>query len=65
MNSRERYPEFYRRLDRNHDGSVSQHEIAEYQKTFSDATGKYPEGDMDSVVREFLRRTEDKFGPFR
>ena len=62
---RERYPEFYRRLDRNGDGLVSSYENAKDQKKFSDATGEYPEGDIDSIVKEFMRKAEDKFGPFR
>jgi hypothetical protein len=52
--SREKYPEFYNILDRNKDGKIDLNEMGRVQDLFSKITHKYPEGDLDSVIRDFL-----------
>ncbi len=52
---RARYPEFYRKCDLNHDGIVMLSELGKAQREFHKITDKYPEGDVDSIVREFVK----------
>jgi len=52
---RTRYTEFYEKCDQNHDGIVILSELSRVQREFSRITDKYPEGDVDSVVKEFTR----------
>ncbi len=52
---RARYPEFYRKCDLNHDGVVMLSELGKLQRKFNKITAKYPEGDIDSIVKEFTR----------
>lgn len=49
------YPEFYRKLDFNKDGKITLDEVGRAQQTLNAITKKYSEGDIDSIVREFLR----------
>lgn len=52
---RTRYPEFYEKCDLNHDGIIMLSELARVQKKLRRITNKYPEGDVDSIVKEFTR----------
>ncbi len=52
---RARYPEFYRKCDLNHDGVVMLSELGKLQRKFNKITAKYPEDDVDSIVKEFTR----------
>ncbi len=53
--SREKYPKFYKKLDKNKDGKLDLEEIGRYQNKINTITKKYPEGDIESIVREFLK----------
>lgn len=50
-----RYPEFYKKCDLDGDGVITLYELGETQQKFSKITAKYPEGDVDSIVREFVK----------
>lgn len=50
-----RYPEFYKKCDLDGDGVITLYELGETQEKFSKITAKYPEGDVDSIVREFVK----------
>ena len=52
---RARYPEFYEKCDLNHDGIVMLSELGKAQRALNKITDKYPEGDVDSIVKEFTR----------
>ena len=52
---RARYPEFYEKCDLNHDGIVMLSELGKAQCELNKITDKYPEGDVDSIVKEFTR----------
>lgn len=53
--SKSMYPEFYRKLDLNNDGKITLDEVGRVQQTLNAITEKYPKGDIDSIVRAFLR----------
>jgi len=57
---REKYPEFFDRLDLDKDGSVSLYELGEAQSVIFKITGKKKEGDLDSIVKEFLKKYKPK-----
>jgi hypothetical protein len=52
---RSKYPEFYKVSDLNRDGKITLYELGQTQFIFHEITGKYPEGDVDSIVKEFVR----------
>ena len=52
---RARYPEFYEKCDLNHDGIVMLSELGKAQRELNKITDKYPEGDVDSIIKEFTR----------
>lgn len=52
---RSKYPEFYDRLDPDRDGKITMYELGRIQRVLSEITTRYQEGDIDSIVREFLR----------
>lgn len=52
---RSRYPEFYRICDLDGNGELSMAEIGRIQRTLNDITRRHPEGDVDAIVREFMR----------
>jgi hypothetical protein len=49
-----RYPEFYQKCDLDGDGVITLYELGEMQYEFNRITTKYPEGDVDSIVKEFV-----------
>jgi hypothetical protein len=49
-----RYPEFYKKCDLDGDGAITLYELGETQYEFNRITAKYPEGDVDSIVKEFV-----------
>lgn len=49
------YPEFYRKSDLNGDGIITIDELGDTQLILNAITAKYPEGDIDSIVKEFIR----------
>jgi len=52
---RSEYPKFYKKLDANRDGKIRLYEISSVQHTITDITPRYAEGDINSVVRDFLK----------
>jgi hypothetical protein len=52
---RDRYPEFYRKADSDGDGRLSMDEVGELQHLMDEITARYPEGDIELIVRDFLR----------
>lgn len=50
-----RYPEFYRKCDLDGDGKITLYELGKMQRKFNGITAKYPEGDVNSIVKEFLK----------
>lgn len=52
---KEQYPEFYKKSDLNGDGLVTLDEIGDTRDILNAITTKYPEGDIDSIVKEFIR----------
>jgi len=52
---RARYPEFYKKCDSNRDGIVMLSELGKAQRELNKITDKYPEGDVDSIVKEFVK----------
>jgi len=51
----DKYPEFFEIVDLNHDGKVSLDELGRIQKKFSRIIKKYPEGDIESIVKDFTK----------
>ena len=56
--SREKYPKFYKKLDKNKDGKLDLEELGRYSYEFNMATKKYPEGDIEHIVKEFLKSVD-------
>ncbi len=53
--SREKYQKFYKKLDKNKDGKLDLEELGRYSYEFNMVTKKYTEGDIENIVKEFLR----------
>lgn len=49
-----RHPEFYKKCDLDGDGIITLYELGKTQYEFNRITAKYPEGDVDSIVKEFV-----------
>jgi hypothetical protein len=50
-----RHPEFYKKCDLDGDGVITLYELGKMQRKFNRITAKYPEGDVDSIVKEFVK----------
>ncbi|MBI2507978.1 hypothetical protein HYV89_03420 [Candidatus Woesearchaeota archaeon] len=57
---RAKYPEFFDKLDLDRDRMVSLYELGEAQSTLYKITGKKKEGDLDAIVKEFLKKYKPK-----
>ena len=55
-----KYPRFFDRLDFDRDGEVSLYELGEAQSTIFKITQKKKEGDLDAIVKEFLKKYKPK-----
>ncbi len=50
-----RHPGFYEKCDLNGDGKLSLYELGKVQRRLNRITAKYREGDVDSIVKEFVK----------
>jgi len=50
-----RHPEFYKKCDLDGNGVITLYELGKMQQKFNSITAKYPEGDVDSIVKEFVK----------
>ncbi len=50
-----RYPEFYEKCDVDHDGIVIYSKIVGLERKLARIMKKHPEGDIDSIVKEFMK----------
>jgi len=51
-----KYPEFYTKIDKNKNGLISLDEQGRIQKKFNKITKKYSEGDIESIVKDFTKK---------
>jgi len=56
-----KYPQFYEIVDLDKDGKVSLYEMAQFESAIVAIIAKYPEGDVESIITDFVNMYENKF----